>query len=237
MKMGVQINRAPDFPFANRVASPLNRAMRNLDNQLNRTRTSLIERLKNWQDQASWQAFFDIYSKLIFNFALKSGLTVIEADDVVQETLISVAKHMPSFKYDRKIGSFKAWLLNMTRWRITDQYRQRPIVRHSHSNSGNNASATTAGILDGIADPRTLDMEAYWETEWTKTLIEAAIGKLRRSLNPKHYQVFDLAVNKEWPLRRIAKTHRITVEQVYMRKHRVAQAIKEEVERLQEAIT
>jgi RNA polymerase sigma factor (sigma-70 family) len=211
--------------------------MQNPDNQLIRTRTSLIERLKNWQDQASWQAFFDIYAKLIFNFALKSGLTATEADDVVQETLISVAKHMPSFKYDRKIGSFKAWLLSMTRWRITDQYRQRLPVCHSHSNSDDNPNSTTAITLDGIADPRNLDMEAYWETEWKKTLFEAAMGKLRRSLDPKHYQVFDLAVNKEWPPSRIAKTYRITVDQVYVRKHRVTQAIKEEVERLQEAIT
>jgi len=40
--------------------------------------------------------------------ALRGGLTRAEAEDVVQETLISVAKHMPTFKYDPTIGSFKA---------------------------------------------------------------------------------------------------------------------------------
>ena len=98
------------------------------------TRATLIQRLKNWQDQSSWQDFFDTYWKLIYGTAIKSGLTATEAQDVVQETMISVAKHMPAFKYDPAIGSFKTWLLNMTRWRITDQLRKRgPFVRASHS--------------------------------------------------------------------------------------------------------
>ena len=89
------------------------------------TRATLILRLKNWQDQSSWQDFFDTYWQLIYHVALKGGLREAEAQDVIQETMISVAKHMPTFKYDPAIGSFKAWLLNMTRWRITDQLRKR----------------------------------------------------------------------------------------------------------------
>src|ERR1035437_2390243 len=98
------------------------------------TRATLIQRLKDWQDQSSWQDFFDTYWKLIYGVATKGGLTKAEAQDVVQETMISVAKHMPNFKYDPAIGSFKAWLLNMTRWRITDQLRKRePMSAHQES--------------------------------------------------------------------------------------------------------
>src|ERR1700733_12594936 len=89
------------------------------------TRATLIQRLKDWQDQSSWQDFFDTYWNLIYGVAVKGGLNPAEAEDVVQETMVSVAKHMPGFQYDPKIGSFKAWLLNMTRWRITDQLRRR----------------------------------------------------------------------------------------------------------------
>src|SRR6266498_5508962 len=95
------------------------------------TRASLINRLKDWQDQSSWQEFFDTYWKLIYGVARKTGLTDAEAQDVVQETMVSVAKHMPGFQYDPAIGSFKAWLLNMTRWRIIGQFRKRgPFAEH-----------------------------------------------------------------------------------------------------------
>lgn len=95
------------------------------------TRASLLKRLRNWQDQASWQDFFNTYWKLIYGVARKAGLTDAEAQDVLQETLVSVAKHIPTFKYDPTIGSFKAWLLNMTRWRIVGQFRKRgALVAH-----------------------------------------------------------------------------------------------------------
>jgi RNA polymerase sigma-70 factor (ECF subfamily) len=211
--------------------------MQNPSNALIRTRTTLIKRLRNWQDQASWQAFFDTYWKLIYHFALKSGLTRTEAEDVVQETMISVAKHMPSFNYDRNIGSFKAWLFSMTRWRITDQFRKRDPVCHSRSNSDSDSDSSPAAELCNIAGQTNLDTEALWDTEWKKALLEAATAKVKRSRDLKHYQIFDLFVNKEWAPAKIAKTFEITVAQVYLTKHRVVQAIKKEVERLQESIT
>src|SRR5580692_1956052 len=99
--------------------------MEQLAEELIPTRTTLLLRLKDWQDQSGWQDFFDTYWNLIYGVAIKGGLTPMEAEDVVQETMISVAKHMPGFKYDPAIGSFKGWLLTMTRWRMTDQLRKR----------------------------------------------------------------------------------------------------------------
>jgi RNA polymerase sigma factor (sigma-70 family) len=89
------------------------------------TRYSLLSRLQDWDDQDSWKNFFDTYWRLIYSIALKSGLTDAEAQDVVQETIICVAKDIQKFKRDRKFGSFKGWLRNLTRWRIADQLRKR----------------------------------------------------------------------------------------------------------------
>ena len=92
------------------------------------TRYSLLSRLKNWDDQDSWKTFFDTYWRLIYSVALKSGLTEDEAQDVAQETIISVAKSIHKFKRNRELGSFKGWLRNLTRWRIADQLRKRTRV-------------------------------------------------------------------------------------------------------------
>ena len=82
------------------------------------TRESLLSRLRDWGDNRSWREFFDTYWHLIYGLAVKCGLTEAEAQDVVQETMISVAKQMPAFKYDPGLGSFKGWLLQITRRRI-----------------------------------------------------------------------------------------------------------------------
>jgi RNA polymerase sigma-70 factor (ECF subfamily) len=79
------------------------------------TRVSLLGRLKDWGDQQSWQDFCDTYHRLIHSVALKAGLTQDEAQDVVQETVLTVAKKAGDFRADRAKGSFKGWLMVITR--------------------------------------------------------------------------------------------------------------------------
>jgi RNA polymerase sigma-70 factor (ECF subfamily) len=196
------------------------------------TRATLIQRLKDWQDQSSWQDFFDTYWKLIYGTAIKSGLTGAEAQDVVQETMIAVAKHMPSFQYDPALGSFKTWLLNMTRWRITDQLRKRsPFVANQ---SAADDTATGTRTVDKIVDPMSRDLDKLWDAEWEKNLLDAAMAKVKRRLDPQKYQIFDLYVNKGWPPEKVAATLGIPVGQVYLAKHRTTELIKEEVKKLEQ---
>src|SRR6266487_1833265 len=89
------------------------------------TRQSLLSRLRNWDDSESWNDFFTTYWRLIFLTARKAGLSEAESQDVVQQTVIEVFKRIPEFKYNPQAGSFKNWLLQMTHWRIRDQFRKR----------------------------------------------------------------------------------------------------------------
>lgn len=90
-----------------------------------KTRKSLIARLDNWEDQKTWDEFYQTYWRLIYAVAIKAGLRPEEAFDCVQETILSIAKQSKKKLYDPEQGSFKTWLMNMTRWRINDQFRKR----------------------------------------------------------------------------------------------------------------
>ncbi|HEV2331397.1 MAG TPA: sigma-70 family RNA polymerase sigma factor [Verrucomicrobiae bacterium] len=195
------------------------------------TRTTLLERLKDWRDNPSWQEFFDTYWKLIYGFAIRSGLNEVEAQDVVQETMLAVAKHIPHFKYDRNIGSFKHWLLQMTRWRISDQIRRRENYAAPAANE-DNATETQTGPANKVADPASLDLDALWEAEWEKNLLDTAVNKVKREIDPEKYQIFDFLVNKAWPGQKVADAFGLSINQVYIAKHRVTELIKEEIERL-----
>ena len=195
------------------------------------TRATLIQRLKDWQDQSSWQDFFDTYWKLIYGVAIRGGLTGAEAEDVVQETMIAVAKHMPAFKYNPALGSFKTWLLNMTRWRIADHLRKRgPFVA---SRPASDETPNRTRTVDKILDPMSEDLDKLWDAEWEKNLLDAAMAKVKRRLDPQKYQIFDLYVNKEWPPEKVAATFGISVDQVYLAKHRTMELIKEEIKKLE----
>jgi len=207
--------------------------MKHDQDELIPTRSSLLHRLKNWQDESSWQEFFNIYWKLVYGVARKAGMSDSEAQDVVQETLISVAKHMPTFKYDPAIGSFKTWLLNMTRWRIIAQFRKRQPIE----DPGVVGSATRSDPINAMADPNGLDLDAMWEAEWQTNLLHAAMENLKHRIDSLRFQIFDFNVNKEWPSEKVAKRFGVPIEQVYQIKYRVTEALRAEVIRLEKEMT
>jgi RNA polymerase sigma factor (sigma-70 family) len=209
--------------------------MEKMQDELIPTRASLIKRLKDWEDQPSWQEFFDIYWKLIYGVARKAGLTDDEAQEVVQETLVSVAKHMPGFNYDPKIGSFKAWLLTMTRWRIIGQFRKRKPGLQEEPAADEDSGRTKR--IEKIADPAGDALDGIWEQEWQANLLEAATTLVKRTMDPQKYQIFDLLVNKGSTPERVASQFGVSVNLVYVTKHRVTEALKLEVLRLEKEMT
>ena len=195
------------------------------------TRATLIHRLKDWQDQASWQDFFDTYWNLIYGVAVKAGLSPVEAQDVVQETIISVSRHMPTFQYDPTIGSFKLWLLNMTRWRILDHIRKQNLAPSTQPcDVGPGDETETA---HRVPDPASSDLDALWEAEWESNLLAAAVARIKRQADPAHYQIFDCYVNRGWLPEKVATTFSVPVAQVYLIKHRITAALKDEVKRIE----
>ena len=196
---------------------------------LNPTRYSLLSRLQGWEDQDSWRDFFDTYWRLIYTVAIKSGLTDPEAQDVVQETVVCVAKDIAKFKRDRDRGSFRAWLRNLTRWRINDQLRKR-----AHFRTVENVDLLTESHpMAQIPDPASPELEAIWDEEWKANLLEVATERVRRRVREEHYQIFDLYVMRRWKARDVAEALGVSVGQVYLAKHRVASEVKSEVRELQ----
>lgn len=193
------------------------------------TRYSLLSRLQNWDDQESWKVFFDTYWRLIYSFALKSGLTDAEAEDVVQETIISVAKNIQKFKRDREKGTFKGWLRNLSRWRIADQLRKRTGVRRRETEF----AAEDADAWDMAEIPQSPEAESVWEDEWRLQLMKVAMDNVRRLVKEEHYQMFDLYAVRQWPAVKVARMLGVGIGQVYLAKYRVGALIKKEIQRLQ----
>ena len=188
------------------------------------TRYSLLSRMQDREDQDSWKDFFDTYWRLIYSFAIKSGLTDAEAQDVVQETVISVARDIQKFKRDRTLGSFKGWLRNLTRWRIADQFRKRTRSLPAETN----LSIPFPGS-DEIAGPVNAELEAIWEADWQANLLEAAMERIKPRVKEEHYQIFDLNVVRQWPAGKVSQALGVNIGMVYLAKHRVMALIKKEI--------
>ena len=187
------------------------------------TRHSLVERLANWEDQRNWQDFFETYWRLIYGVARKSGLSDAEAQDVVQETVLTVAKNIT--KYERTAGSFKSWLLHTTRWRIADQFRKRSPADRPRIFP----TIASAPPPPSTASPMASIYKAAWNEEWQSNVLAAALERVKRKVDAKHYQIFDCAVIKQWPPAKVAAELQVSSAQVYLVKHRISALVKKEV--------
>jgi RNA polymerase sigma-70 factor (ECF subfamily) len=195
------------------------------------TRRSLLTRLKHWDDQQGWQEFFDTYWKLLYSVARKAGLGPDDAEDIVQETIVAVARRMPDFRYDPALGSFKSWLLTVIRRRIIDRFRHRGR-RPAPASPPSRLTARTATV-EKIPDPNEPMLERVWDEEWEHHRRDAALARVKRQVSAKQFQIFDCYAIKNWPVAEVVKHLGVTEQQVYMAKHRVGELLKEQLGRVE----
>lgn len=198
------------------------------------TRPSLIGRLKNWDDQTKWEEFDRTYRRLIIAFALKQGLTESDAQDVAQDTLLSVAKDIGKFEYDPARSSFKNWLLTVTRHRIIDHCRKRP--KEVSVPGLRSDESTRTSILARVRDPQSPGLDAVWEEEWKRTVTEQAMERLKSQVTMQHFQIFYLSVLKRQSGAKVAAALGVNVATVYVVRHRLAKRFKKIALTLQEQL-
>ena len=197
-----------------------------------KTRKSLIARLDNWEDQKTWDEFYQTYWRLIYSVAIKAGLRPEEAFDCVQETILSIAKQSKKKLYDPEQGSFKTWLMNMTRWRINDQFRKRK--KDTAMVAGEWADDRKTAVIDRIEDPNGDVLERLWDVEWKKGIADAALARVKAQVSPKQYQIFDFYVLRQMDAQEVQDKLNVSMAQVYLAKHRVGAALKKELAKLED---
>lgn len=197
-----------------------------------KTRKSLIARLDNWEDQRTWDEFYQTYWRLIYVVAIKAGLRSEEAFDCVQETILSIAKQSKKKLYDPEQGSFKTWLMNMTRWRINDQFRKRK--KDTAMIEGEWADDRKTAVIDRVEDPNGDVLERLWDVEWKKGIADAALSRVKTQVSPKQYQIFDYYVIRQWDADKVQQKLNVSMAQVYLAKHRVGAVLKKELAKLEE---
>jgi len=140
----------------------------------------------------------------------------------VQDAVMAIAREMPQFRYDPARGSFKHWLFRIVRRRVADHFRRLYRQPAQADVTPESLEASTAASLS----------EA-WDQEWERSILAAAVAYVRAHANPKHFQVFDYCVLKEWPVAKVAATLGMNAAQVYLSRHRVSQAVKRAARRIE----
>ena len=89
------------------------------------TSADLLNCVRDRENFAAWLQFVSLYRGDIYQYCRRNGLQDADAADIVQEVLVAAAKAIPSFEYDRHRGSFRGWLLTVTRNKLKNFFHQK----------------------------------------------------------------------------------------------------------------
>lgn len=189
------------------------------------TTTALLDSLMDGEDEATYRAFDDRYRPIITGFAIRLGLGPQDAADVAQETLMQFLRDYREGKYDRGRGRLGAWVIGIARHRVYDVKRAQARRRERRGESA------IVELPDGARLTR------IWDEECRQAILRDALKRLREvtRTDPRTIDAFVRHVIDRQPPETVAKELGITVQAVYLAKHRCTARLRSIVEELESA--
>ena len=178
------------------------------------TRPSLLGALKGSNaGDADWRRFFEAYAPSVFRVARKHGLTVPDADDVVQQVMVAVSAHISRFDPDSNRCRFRHWIRVITTNKVTDTFR-----RHAAR------PTEQIGDCDKIAGP---EVNQLWNDEWYLQDLQACLRTIAYEISPKRFEAFQLYVLKGVSAAETARRLNMTANHVYVTRSMVIRRLRQ----------
>jgi RNA polymerase sigma-70 factor (ECF subfamily) len=191
---------------------------------MNETRQSLLLRAQNGEANA-WKDLTDLYRPLILGWLNRQGVPGGDLEDLCQEVLLSVVKHLPGFQHSRQRGAFRAWLRTIVCSRTADYWRAVDTDTQARGGSG----ATAA--LQQIADPES-ELNRQWDEEHDRYVLQCLLDLVEEDFEPITLKAFVRLALDGVSGAEAAQELGLSVAAVYVAKSRVLARIRQEAEGL-----
>lgn len=186
------------------------------------TSETLIRRLCDDPDNATWEQFFRIYWQTIMRYGQKLGLSAAEAEDVLQETMVDLMRILPNFEYDPQ-RKFRNFLLTIVHRKCLRNFRksksENRLMNRIHADP---VVHTEISPSDG-SDPSSS------EQLWDCSLLESALFEMFQGneIEEQTYHIYTEYVLRNIPAEDVAKKHGTSVNTIYQIKHRINQRLRD----------
>jgi RNA polymerase sigma-70 factor (ECF subfamily) len=184
---------------------------------MDKTRSSLLVRVRNPTDAASWGEFVSLYEPLLLSYVKKKGLKHDDAQDVVQGIFISLLRVLPTFELDRTVGRFRTWLWRVACHAIADWARRQK-------------RQTKLGKIwietrdDAVNDP---EPEAEWEEDYRKRVLEFVLQRVQAQTVARTWACFEQHILRNRPGQEVAAELGLSSNSVYVNASRVLAKVRE----------
>jgi RNA polymerase sigma-70 factor (ECF subfamily) len=190
------------------------------------TSLSLLDRLGSQGDDESWQRLVDVYAPLLRGWLRRyDTLQPADADDLVQEVLLTVTRELPRFEHNRRPGAFRNWLRTILVNRLRHFWRSRQ--HRPDAVGGSDFLSQLDHLEDGASG-----ISRIWNEQHDRHIIRRLLELTEPKLAPSTWQAFRRQVMDGATAATVAAELKISVHSAYAAKSRVLNMLRQQAEGL-----
>lgn len=195
-----------------------------------RTRGSLLIRLRDAQNHAAWREFVELYQPVIYRLCRRRGVRHADAEDLVQQVLILVARAVDRFDASSERGTFRGWL-----YRISHNVIVNFLSRDLPKNKG---LSIAAGGDDNPALSEAAEKEnsSLVRMEVRRQLFREAAHRAREEFEESTFRAFWLTSVEDISIEQAATQLNKSTGAIYAARSRVLKRLREIVQDLEREI-
>ncbi|MGJ8672665.1 sigma-70 family RNA polymerase sigma factor [Rubritalea sp.] len=146
------------------------------------TRHTLIQRLKDQNDEQAWETFTETYASYIAVVLVKVGIPRHDLNDLKQDVLLKLWQKLPDFEYNATKGKFRSWL-----WLVIRNTAYNHLSSKLKQEQRVELYFTKDGCTNNELSP---ELEALMQEEWKAFITLQAMDSLRGKFAEQNIEIF-----------------------------------------------
>jgi RNA polymerase sigma-70 factor (ECF subfamily) len=185
------------------------------------TSLSLLDRLRTSPENEGWNRLADLYAPLIRVWLRRYDVQNSDAQDLVQEVLLSVSRDLRSFDHPGKPGAFRGWLKAIMINRLRKFWRSRD--RHPQAHGDSDIDARLAQL-----DDPTSELSHIWNLEHDQYVLRQLLALAEPHFEPTTWKAFCRVALEGETAEAVAREMGISKNAVIVAKCRVLNKLRQE---------
>lgn len=194
-----------------------------VEDQFCPTRETLLLKVKNRDDEKSWEDFVHYYKAFIFTVCKKMNVNHHDSEEISQKVLLKLWHKLPDFKYSPG-GRFRGWLCMVTGNTVKDFFRK-------ESRLSDKAQAVKESPLTSMKQTEQPEINNMMLEEWEKHITSLAFETVEQSFTQRVLDIF-IDSNNGLSADELSKKYELTVNTIYKHCQRVRVKLHSEIRRL-----
>jgi RNA polymerase sigma-70 factor (ECF subfamily) len=178
------------------------------------TRASLIVRLADAKNAQAWDEFARLYQPVVYRLALRRGFQHADAEELVQEVMLAVARAVEGWVPDPDRGRFRDWL-----HRIARNLMINFLTRRKHQVWGTGKSDMQQ-MLEAKSQTEAAITQMF-EIEFRREGFRWAAHQVQKEVKQSTWQAFWMSTIDGVPVADVARQLGMSVGSVYIARSRV----------------